>query len=122
MPLINVADIINDPDLAQKYIVYRNTGTWDAGRFETSEKTLHFLGVITVPSSKEILQLPEGDRVIGIMCFFSNKEIFTTRQNTSTAGTSDQILWKTNRYRIIQVSPLSDYGYYKAFGVRILGN
>lgn len=75
-------------------------------------------GTVTVASSKDILQVPEGDRVTGMMCFYSQQPIHITRPE----GTSDEIVWKGERYRITFLFPWSDFGYYKAIGVRMVSD
>ncbi|HBC94293.1 MAG TPA: hypothetical protein DCZ10_15700 [Pelotomaculum sp.] len=119
--MINVAEILYDPDLNQDFTVYRKTGTWTAGRYSETETPLSFTGVILPANAKEINQFPEGDRVTGMMKFFSEREIYVTRSNDEGKGTSDQILWSGHRYRIINVKPYKDYGYYRAFGVYMDG-
>ena len=58
---------------------------------------------------------------MGAMCFYSQQEIFTTHsgESSQTDGTSDQIVWNGNRFRVTSVMPWSDYGYFKAVGVRM---
>lgn len=114
--MINIAELVYDPDFTQDFTVHRKTGSWSAGRFVETESSLTFAGVITPASAKEILQFPEGDRVTGMMKFYSEQEMHVTH-NSGTPGTSDQIEWRGQRYRVINVTPYSDYGYYKAFGV-----
>lgn len=56
------------------------------------------------------------------MCFYSRKDIYVTHvSNEHSPGTSDEIEWHGNRYKIIQVAPYKDYGFVKAFGVRMEG-
>lgn len=116
MPRINVSRVINNPKFAQKYTVHRKDGDWVGGRWVTTGETqIIYNGVVTAPNAKEILQVPEGDRVKGVMCFHSTQELFVTRAE----GTSDEIEWNGNRYRVSQVMPWADYGYWKAFGIRM---
>ncbi len=115
MPRINVSRVIKNPKFTQKYTVYRKAGDWVGGRWIPSESEITITGVVTAPSAKEILQVPEGDRVKGVMCFHAKQELFVTRSE----GTSDEIFWNRNRYRLSQVMPWADYGYWKAFGIRM---
>jgi len=116
--MINVSEVITDPDFAQSFLVHRRTGKWVNGRWQENMTDITLLGVITVADPKTLEQLPEGDRVIGLMCFYATVPIFTTNEQ----GTSDQIEWRGERYRVKQVFPYGDYGYYKAVAERMAGD
>jgi hypothetical protein len=115
MPRINVSRVISNPAFAKGYTVFRKTGEWVSGRWVPSETQINVKNVVTAPSSKDLVQIPEADRTTGVMCFHSAQELFITRDS----GTSDEIVWNNTRYRIFKVVPWSDYGYWKAFGVGI---
>jgi hypothetical protein len=121
MPIINVSRIIKSPKFAQEYSVFRKSGAWVNHRWVPSETEIKIIGVVTAPNAKEILQIPEGDRITGVMCFHSTQELFTSRVTENGSGTSDEIVWRGNRYRVSQVMPWADFGYWKAFGVRMEG-
>ena len=125
--MINVSELITDVDFVQQYTVYRNTGSFVRGVFTSTETTLTFYGTVVAANVKDVQMMPEGDRIEGLMVFYSttDKPIYTTRVangDSTTTGTSDQILWRGNRYRILQVYPYLDYGYVKAIGSRMDGN
>ena len=122
--MINVGRIVNSRNFAQSngITVHRKTGGhWEAGRFVQTEIELTFGGTVTPCSPKELAQVPEGDRVAGIMCFHSEQKIYTT-YNDVEKGTSDEIEWQGERYRIASVIPYVDFGYWKAFGVRMVSD
>jgi hypothetical protein len=121
MPSIDMEDLILDPDFAQPYTVYRKTGQWVSGRFEQTESSLQFYGPIVVNNVKDLMQVPEGDRARGVMAFYSTNPIYITQDNPEK-GTSDEIEWRGERYRIFQVAPYNDYGYVKALGQRMAGD
>jgi hypothetical protein len=123
MPLLNVGRIINSPNFSQTFTVYRESGSWKAGRWVSSETQLTMFGTITAAGALDLNQVSEGDRVTGVMCFYSQQEIFVTHASEQgiSDGTSDQIEWNGDRYRISSVTPWSDFGYYKAIGVRMVG-
>lgn len=113
--MINVGDIVNSPEFAQTFTVYRKSGSWNAGRWDGTETTITITGVITVPSSTDLEQVPEGDRQKGAIAVYATQPL----QVTTTSGTSDEILWRGNRYRASQLSPYADYGYYKVIAVKM---
>lgn len=124
--MINVGRIVNSRNFAQQngFTVYRQTGSWVAGRWVSSETPIQMQGTVTAMNPKDLTQVPEGDRVTGIMCFFSQQPIYTTRAQSGTnqGGTSDEIVWQGERYRVSSVQPWSDFGYYKAFGIRMVSD
>ena len=120
--MINLADIVIDLDLAQEFVVYRSTGSFVKGRWvESASEQIKMTGVVSVMSQRELAFMPEGDRVSGAMVFHTNRELFVTRAGTEP-GTSDKIMWRGEFYKLFNVFPYSDYGYYKAVGERMKGN
>ena len=119
--MINVGELITDPDFSQKFTVYRSNGSFVDGVWTEGIPTqIEMLGVVTVMSSRELHQLPEGDRVSGGMNFHTNQALYVSREGTYE-GISDKIFWRNNYYKLASVLPYADYGYYKASGVRTKG-
>lgn len=120
--MINVGRIVNSRNFSQPFTVFRKSGKWVGGRWVPSEDPIKMQGTVTAMNPKDLLQVPEGDRVTGMMCFYSEKPLYTTRSETDweDGGTSDEIVWRDNRYRIFSVVPWGDFGYVKAFGVRMV--
>lgn len=118
--MISVKRAINHPKLSQTFIIYRKKGEMIKGRFEQEEIKLKMSGVIGVASPKDIELIPEGDRVGGEIMIHTTREIFVTRKGSSTkdAGTSDELYWNGERYKIYSVYPYKDYGFYKAIAMR----
>ncbi|NRQ51984.1 hypothetical protein [Brevibacillus sp. HD1.4A] len=116
--MINISEVITDPDFAQTFKAYRRNNEWVGGRPQETELEISMLGVVTVADAKTLEQIPEGDRVTGLMCFYATVPIYTTREE----GTSDQLEWRGERYRVKQVFPYADYGYYKAVAERMAGD
>jgi len=121
--MINVGRIVNSRNFAQGkgFTVHRKRGEWEAGRFVQKEMKLTLQGTVTPCNPKDLVQLPEGDRVTGVMCFHSEQQIYTTH-NDATKGTSDEIEWQGERYRVSSTIPYVDFGYWKAFGVRMVSD
>jgi hypothetical protein len=120
--MINVSEVITDPDFVRQFTVYRSSGDWVSGRWtESTPEQIVMTGVISVMSEKELQAMPEGDKIKGAMVFHSLQELFVTRNGTEK-GTSDKILWRGDYYRLFNIAPYIDYGYYRAAGERITGN
>jgi hypothetical protein len=122
--MIDVSELIIDPDFAQPYLVHRMSGYWFEGEFIQEESSLQFYGVITPANTQDVNMLPEGDRIAGLMTFYTTADnpIFVTRNLDTDKGTSDQIEWRGEHYRIMQTYPYNDYGYVKAIGTRMAGD
>jgi len=111
--MIDVTELLTDPDFVSTYTIWRKSGKWVDGKYEQSEDPLVFYGPVQPPSTEELEQIPEADRVKGTMNFLSTEQIFLT----SETGTSDEAEYKGFRYKIIQVKPW--HNWYRATGVRI---
>ena len=120
--MINIAELITDPDFAQSYTVVRSVGGWVQGRFVKTEQSLLFTGPIIAANQKEVNMLPEGDRVAGMMVFYTTADNpFLMSRVEGEEGLSDQPIWRGDRYKLLQVYQYDDYGYQKAIGHRIGG-
>lgn len=119
--MIDVSSIVLDPDFVQTFTIYREAGSWSGGRWVSTESSITMTGTVTVAKPQELVQVPEADRTQAVMIFYSTQPIYTTRSDSSKAaeGTSDQIVWNGDRYRVSAVLPWKDYGYYKAYAVRM---
>lgn len=113
--MINVGSTVTNPRFAQSFTVYRKSGNFVAGRWVGSETPIQMTGTITVPTSTDLQQIPEGDRQQGAICVYTRSQLVLTNQS----GTSDEIVWRGNRYRVSQLFPYADYGYYKCYAVKM---
>ena len=124
--MLNMRQLLYSKNYSQSFIVYRKQGTWISGEFVHDDPvpTITMLGVILPASALELMQLPEGDRSTATMCFYSDQEIFTTHQaiGGEPAGTSDEIEWHGDKYRVLSVNPYGDFGFWKAYAVYMEGD
>ena len=122
--MIDVSELITDPDFAQNYKVKRSKGEWVAGRFAiTSTEILNYYGVIQPPEPKILEQIPEIDRMSAILNFYcaSPKKLYISQEASEENDGDEQIIYdtiefKSKQYKIIKVLPFEDYGYQLAFG------
>jgi hypothetical protein len=122
--MINVAEVVSDPDLCQTVTVQRSHGAFALGGWSDSQattSTFPISAVVTVASENDLRQVPEGDRVAGAMMFHTTQPLYLTHGATPQAADSDILVWNGNRYRLIKIWPYVNYGYYKAMGVRMSG-
>lgn len=124
--MINLSNIVNSPGLnAQSFVIIRSQGgLFVKGIWADASSTVQGYGIVQPTKSKDLLQVPEADRVTGAMTFHSSSPIYETHVDAPTGTNtriSDVIVWRKQQFRIVHVFPFEDYGYYKAIGVRILG-
>lgn len=122
--MINISEIIVDPDFAQGFTVERKAGTWVDSVFTTTAQILPFYGVIIPLNTKDMKQLPEGDTIQGAIEVYTLQPISTTQlanEAWNPETLSDEIIWQQENYKIIQVRNFTDFGYFKAVAVRKFG-
>jgi hypothetical protein len=112
--VIDVSELLVDPDFSTNYIIWRTTGEWVNGRFvEDEPQRINFYGPVQPPTAKDLELMPEADRVKGIMNFLSQQPIYITREN----AISDIAEYNGERYKITQVK--NWYNWNRATGMRI---
>lgn len=120
--MINVAELITDPDFAQTLLVTRTGGDYNtAGVFETSEETFSVTGVMTPANAKEQVSTPNGDMVTGDVNFYTLQPLFVTQLNADLVNEgvlSDTIAWHDQEWILINTKDYSDYGYHKSVAIR----
>lgn len=117
----SIAEVVNDPDFAQSFSIQRSQGgTWQAGKWVDSKTTIGMWGAIQPPTPEELDQVPEGDRITGVIAIWSTGQIYETNVD-SKLGISDIATWHNEPYRILKVFPWNDYGYWKALACRMSG-
>lgn len=120
--MIDLSELVDDPDFAQEFTLLRSTGNFVDGRWvENPKTTVVMTGVITPMSARELQQMPEADRVIGSINIYTLQPLYTTTGG-SPQRTSDQILWKGHYYKLFQINDYSDFGFYHSIGQRVTGD
>ena len=123
--MIDVAELITDPDFAQSYKVIRSTGKWDGGRFKiVSAETLKYIGAVQPAGSEDLEQIPEIDRTNVVLNFYCQypKKLYISRDTDENADGEelaiyDTIEFKGAQYKIIKVLDWENNGYQMAFAV-----
>jgi len=107
---------------SQALTIMRSVGEEVDGRWvEGTPIILNIRGVASPSTQKELRQLPEGDRVTGSITFTTVDELFISHGG-ETPGTSDIIIWKGNKYRLLSVFQWGDYGFYTSIAIRMRGD
>lgn len=125
--MIDVSELITDPDFACSYTVYRRTGKWEKGRFTVSEpEVLKYYGAVQPATEREIRQLHIGDTEDGVMKFFTRKpnDLYITRDvsQSEEVQISDEIEFDGRMYKVLKVMPWHHGGWCRAYASLKEGN
>jgi hypothetical protein len=126
--MIDVAEVILDPDFATTLTIERTTGGHREKSEYVSDKTiLTVQGILVNPkNSKEIEQTPQGDRAAGYVDIYvdPNTKIYVTRNREDNHNNISDIIIENHgtdyeiRYRVTNVFNRSQWGFTKAQAVR----
>ena len=108
---------------AQAFKVYRSSGEFVEGGWQEivpSPAYFEVIGIVVPANEKELKQLPEADRIVGGMMFWSPVEIMATRVG-DYQGTSDQLEWRGEKFKVVSVGQYVDYFGYPALSQRMEG-
>jgi hypothetical protein len=117
--LIQLGEVVNDPDFAQQFTVQRSTISWLNGIVQSVVSTILVYGPISEVKARDLKMIPEGDRVHGARVFWSPQILYATHATGGKGGLSDLILWNNHQWRVITVGQYQDYGFYRAIAVRL---
>jgi len=111
--VIEVDDIVNDPDLSESFTITRTTGTYQIGGWvKNVPQVIQAYGAVRNTSGKEIEMVPEADRIKNTLTFRSTVPMFET--NEANNEISDILTFHGDDYRILAVKDYSSQGYYLA--------
>ena len=113
--MINVSELITDPDFCQPFTIIRTEGTWQNGLFVKQETQINVIGVAEPVTGKDLDIQIESDRANNVMTFYTLVEL----KVSPDGSISDFILFNGKRYKLFQVSNYSDFGYYSGMGKEI---
>jgi len=107
MPLLDVSDVLSDPDFATVFDVVRTTTAVSGGRTVLqSQTTANVIGVVQPASTRELERLPEAERTRGAITIYT-----TFALNAGSAGfTADTVNWNGSSYTVMSVDDWSQFG------------
>lgn len=124
--MINIAELLNDPDFVQDVVVNRRVNhlvTTGAGAGEVTITTF----LVTIPMCVQPVKdpddlnvLPEGQRSNKTMKFYSLQALHCDDGDQSSGAADavfDVVQWNGEKYKLLHVRSWADYGYYEAIGV-----
>jgi hypothetical protein len=119
--VINVADIVEDPDLASSFTIQRTTGSFQIGGWQKNAPTfIQALGDVRNTGGKELDMLPEADRPKNALSFRTTFPLYVTTEMDYLM--SDILIFHGEHYRVLTTRDYSEQGYFFAIGERMEGN
>lgn len=122
--MIDVSEVVLDPDFAENFVIKRSSGSYQLDGWVDVITTVPMYGAIQPSSSKDLDQVPEGDRIKGAITVWSTQPIYTTRRGTGAndGGLSDIIVWQGEDHRVAGLLPWNENGFFRAVAVRMKGD
>lgn len=117
--MINVSELITDPDFAQPngIEVIRTTYTIVDHEPELSQKVLRLKGIVTIANDKSIQMDPEADRSAEQIHVFTREPLYTTGATDEADEVdyiSDIVVWQNVKYKVQSVLDDVQYGFNRA--------
>jgi hypothetical protein len=107
MPLLDVSEVLTDPDFADSLVCSRLAQVVGADGVAANTSTdTPFYGVVTAASGNNLVRTPDGSYTKGDILVVTQ---FVLRTG-ATIGAADEITWNGKRYTITQVNDYSRYG------------
>lgn len=117
---INVAELITDPDFAQKFQIERHEqGVFMDGLYSSLTRIIDVYGIVQPYQPKTVEYSENGDKITGDIKIWLNEPIFTSRINETDSGISDTIIYKDEKYKVSNVKDWENHGYYSAVAKRL---
>ena len=107
--MIDVSRLITDPDFCEPFTIRRRIGHWEAGRFIAVPEDTAVTGIVEPTNGDDLEQLPEGDRVSGMMTFYTKQPVYLAQDKRQ----SDEIIWRGKTYKAQHILNWSRHGFYK---------
>lgn len=116
--MINVSEIVVDPDFVQPFTYIRRKITWVNGRKTVTETSYSAEGTIIPEDSKNMDNTPQGVLITGSIRIWTHTNLLTTSKENSSDYLSDIVLYKGERYLVNNDRNLTEYGYNRYVGTR----
>lgn len=97
--LVNVAELVQDPELAQPFTIERYVGSFaNEGEYSQTPTVLQRFGVIQPTKADDLIKyLPEGERQGNAISIYCKDDIFMADGNGQQ---SDVIIWQGDYHRV----------------------
>lgn len=107
MPLVDVTEVLSDPDLVEDFAVIRSTRTVDQhGRTVDVPGQFYTFGSIQPTSGHTLMILPEAERVGSFITVVTMFPLIAL----SPTQAPDRIIWHNKAYQVKLLNDWTDYG------------
>lgn len=97
MALIDVSDLLLDPDFTNVVTLIRRTSTINThGEHEMTESPCNIVASVQDINTEDLVRLPEGARLQDLITVYYRGDL----QPESKGGYSDLIVWQGRRYQV----------------------
>lgn len=114
MPLLDVSDVLFDPDFMDTSLVcHRQVQTVDADNFtKNTPQDIPFSGVVTVDRSLEARRMMEGQNISGAILIVTQFRLTQGQPGTDSTPRldADIVTYSGREYRVTFVDPYTRYG------------
>lgn len=114
--MIDVSEVINDPDFARDFTVERFSGSFaNEGEYTATSTTLQRYGIIQPATAEDAINfLPEGERQKNLIRVWCTEEI---RMGDGDGNNSDVVVDGGLKYRVAFAKRWQQNGYWFAIAV-----
>ena len=113
MSNIWMEELTFDPDFCTTFTVEKHTEVWVEGSPTTYTEAIPVTGIAAPSSPRDVEMLDLADHVHGTKTFYTDE---IELEVTDTEKTSDTIVWKGKRYKLLHVWDYRENGFWKAIG------
>lgn len=107
MPLLDVSEVLLDPDFADELVCTRQTQTvGNDGLAVNATADTPFVGVVTASSGNNLVRTPDGSYIQGDLLVVTPYRL----RSGAAGGDADLITWNSAQYTVTQVNDYSRYG------------
>lgn len=119
--MINVRELITDPDFCQKIKVTRTKAEIYNYVPRQTQTSFFVTGIITIADDKDLQMLPQADRLSGAINVFTEQELYVTHYNSeeNQAYISDIIDFEGETYKVAYQLGDMQYGFCRSTCVRM---
>jgi hypothetical protein len=125
--MINVSEIMTDPDFAITFQIERHSGgTFERGEYTENTSIINVSGIIHHYNPKRQEYDMQGNVITGDIYVYCKQKLYLSRDKSPDespdnkhTGTSDIAIWNGKRYKLKDVKNWSQHGYYRAVAERI---
>ena len=108
MALVDVSEVLTDPDLMDRLSVLRGTQTVNqAGIATTVRQRISFAGVVTSDLGRILDRIAEGERVHGTITVHTR---FRLTDGKSPQSVADVVQWQQREWTVTHVQDYSNFG------------